>query len=133
MRERREVLLLLPPGRLEFSISLTLFLGFGAAIFVGEATILEANPGGNMAAPLLAEAIGGNLLFAFICAVAFATILAVVAGLVLSGASALAHDIYGQIIKKGRISDQQQMRAARFRSIRSFSSFPSSYPYSHNI
>lgn len=96
---------------------LTLFLGFGAAIFVGEATILQANPGGNMAAPLLAEAIGGNLLFAFISAVAFATILAVVAGLVLSGASALAHDIYGQIIKKGRISDQQQMKAARYAAL----------------
>lgn len=96
---------------------LTLFLGFGAAIFVGEATILEANPGGNMAAPLLAEAIGGNILFAFISAVAFATILAVVAGLVLSGASALAHDLYGQIIKKGRISDKQQMRAARIAAL----------------
>ena len=77
--------------------------------FVGESEILEANPGGNMAAPLLAEAIGGNILFAFICAVAFATILAVVAGLVLSGASAFAHDIYGQIIKKGQISERQQM------------------------
>jgi len=96
---------------------LTLFLGFGAAIFVGESKILEANPGGNMAAPLLAEAIGGNLLFAFISAVAFATILAVVAGLVLSGASAFAHDIYGQIIKKGNISDRQQMLAARYAAL----------------
>jgi len=94
-----------------------LFLGFGAAIFVGESKILEANPGGNMAAPLLAEAIGGNLLFAFISAVAFATILAVVAGLVLSGASAFAHDIYGQIIKKGNISDRQQMLAARYAAL----------------
>ena len=50
-----------------------------------------------MAAPLLAEALGGEILFAFISAVAFATILAVVAGLVLSGASAFAHDLYGQI------------------------------------
>src|SRR5699024_4623905 len=81
---------------------LTLFLGFGAAAFVGEQNILAANPGGNMAAPLLAEALGGEFLFAFISAVAFATILAVVAGLVLSGASAFAHDLYGQIIKKGK-------------------------------
>lgn len=96
---------------------LTLFLGFGAAIFVGESRILEANPGGNMAAPLLAEAIGGNVLFALIAAVAFATILAVVAGLVLSGASAFAHDIYGQIIKKGKISEREQMLAARYASL----------------
>ncbi|SDQ08402.1 cation/acetate symporter [Virgibacillus subterraneus] len=96
---------------------LTLFLGFGAAAFVGEANILAANPGGNMAAPLLAEALGGEILFAFISAVAFATILAVVAGLVLSGASAFAHDLYGQIIKKGKASDLQQMRAARYASL----------------
>lgn len=96
---------------------LTLFLGFGAAIFVGESDILAANPGGNMAAPLLAEAIGGNILFAFISAVAFATILAVVAGLVLSGASAFAHDIYGQIIKKGKITEREQMLAARYAAL----------------
>ncbi|MFD1361232.1 solute symporter family protein [Lentibacillus salinarum] len=96
---------------------LTLFLGFGAAIFVGDTAIVEANPGGNMAAPLLAEAIGGEFLFAFISAVAFATILAVVAGLVLSGASAFAHDLYGQIIKKGKASDKQQMLAARYAAL----------------
>jgi len=96
---------------------LTLFLGFGAAIFVGESEILAANPGGNMAAPLLAKAIGGNILFALISAVAFATILAVVAGLVLSGASAFAHDIYGQIIKKGKITEREQMLAARYAAL----------------
>lgn len=96
---------------------LTLFLGFGAAIYVGESEILAANSGGNMAAPLLAEAIGGNILFAFISAVAFATILAVVAGLVLSGASAFAHDIYGQIIKKGNITEKQQVVAARYAAL----------------
>lgn len=96
---------------------LILFLGMGAAIFVGESEILAANPGGNMAAPLLAEAIGGNILFAIIAAVAFATILAVVAGLVLSGASAFAHDIYGQIIKKGKITERQQMLAARYAAL----------------
>ncbi|WP_342429982.1 sodium/solute symporter [Neobacillus sp. FSL H8-0543] len=96
---------------------LTLFLGFGAAIYVGESEILAANAGGNMAAPLLAKAIGGNILFAFISAVAFATILAVVAGLVLSGASAFAHDIYGQIIKKGEVTEKQQMLAARYAAL----------------
>lgn len=96
---------------------LTLFLGFGAAAFVGHTKILEANPGGNMAAPLLAQALGGELLFAFISAVAFATILAVVAGLVLSGASAFAHDLYGQILKKGKATERQQMLAARYASL----------------
>ncbi|MFS0750859.1 cation acetate symporter [Oceanobacillus sp. 1P07AA] len=96
---------------------LTIFLGFGAAAFVGESNILQANPAGNMAAPLLAEALGGDLLMSFVAAVAFATILAVVAGLVLSGASAFAHDIYGQIIKKGKASDRQQMLAAKWASL----------------
>jgi cation/acetate symporter len=96
---------------------LTIFLGFGAAIFVGESTIIAANPAGNMAAPLLAEALGGDLLMSFVSAVAFATILAVVAGLVLSGASAFAHDIYGQIIRKGKATDREQMIAARFASL----------------
>lgn len=96
---------------------LTLFLGFGAAAFVGESAILEANPAGNMAAPLLAQALGGDFLFAFISAVAFATILAVVAGLVLSGASAFAHDLYGQIIKKGKATEKEQVVAARVASL----------------
>lgn len=96
---------------------LTIFLGFGAAKFVGAEKILAANPAGNMAAPLLAEALGGDLLMSFVCAVAFATILAVVAGLVLSGASAFAHDIYGQIIKKGNVTEKQQMKAARWASV----------------
>lgn len=96
---------------------MTIFLGFGAAIFVGESTIKEANPAGNMAAPLLAEALGGDLLFSFVAAVTFATILAVVAGLVLSGASALAHDMYGQIMRKGEATDREQMLAARFASL----------------
>ncbi|PTM59661.1 solute symporter family protein [Desmospora activa] len=96
---------------------LTIFLGFGAAIFVGYDRIIEANPAGNMAAPLLADALGGDLLMSFVAAVAFATILAVVAGLVLSGASAFAHDIYGQIIKKGKVTEKEQVLAARFASI----------------
>lgn len=96
---------------------LTILLGFGAAAFVGSEKIIGANAAGNMAAPLLAQALGGDMLMSFICAVAFATILAVVAGLVLSGASAFAHDIYGQIIKKGKVTEKEQMKAARLASI----------------
>lgn len=92
---------------------LTIFLGFGAAALLSREEIIAANPAGNMAAPLLAEKLGGDLLMSFVSAVAFATILAVVAGLVLSGASAFAHDIYGQVIKKGKISEKQQMMAAK--------------------
>src|SRR5512139_951618 len=80
---------------------LTLFLGLGAALNVGSGVISGMDPGGNMAAPLLAQFAGGgsnsvlgNLFLAFVAAVAFATIVAVVAGLVLAAASAMAHDIY---------------------------------------
>ncbi|QQZ11281.1 solute symporter family protein [Heyndrickxia vini] len=96
---------------------LTIFLGFGAAYFVGFDTIKTANAAGNMAAPLLAGALGGDFLMSFVSAVAFATILAVVAGLVLSGASAFAHDIYAQIIKKGKVTEKKQMLAAKYASI----------------
>ncbi|MFB5675250.1 cation acetate symporter [Paenibacillus terreus] len=96
---------------------LTLFLGFGAAAFVGESAIVEANAAGNMAAPLLAKALGGEFLFAFVSAVAFATILAVVAGLVLSGASAFAHDFYAHIIRKGAAEEKEQVRAAKLASV----------------
>ena len=96
---------------------LTIFLGFGAAAFVGYNSIIEANAAGNMAAPLLARAIGGDFLFALISAVAFATILAVVAGLVLSAASAFAHDFYSHIIRKGKATDKEQVVAARWASI----------------
>jgi cation/acetate symporter len=96
---------------------LTIFLGFGAAAFVGSTDIIAANAAGNMAAPLLAKALGGDFLMSFVAAVAFATILAVVAGLVLSGASAFAHDIYGQIIKKGKVTEKEQMVAARYASV----------------
>ncbi|OXM13397.1 solute symporter family protein [Paenibacillus herberti] len=96
---------------------MTLFLGFGAAAFVGEAAIIEANAAGNMAAPLLAKALGGEFLFAFVSAVAFATILAVVAGLVLSAASAFAHDFYSHILRKGKAKEKEQMRAAKLASV----------------
>jgi cation/acetate symporter len=96
---------------------MTIFLGFGAAAFVGTSDIVAANAAGNMAAPLLAQALGGNMLFAFISAVAFATILAVVAGLVLTAASAFAHDFYNEILKKGKATEKQQVSMARWASI----------------
>ncbi|MBS4192056.1 sodium/solute symporter [Bacillus sp. FJAT-49705] len=96
---------------------MTIFLGFGAAAFVGADVIKSSNAAGNMAAPLLAQVLGGDILMSFVSAVAFATILAVVAGLVLSGASAFAHDIYGQIIKKGKATEKQQMLAAKYASL----------------
>ncbi|PLT29597.1 solute symporter family protein [Peribacillus deserti] len=96
---------------------MTIFLGFGAAAFVGTAEITAANAAGNMAAPLLAKALGGNMLFAFVSAVAFATILAVVAGLVLTAASAFAHDFYNEILRKGKATEGQQVKMARYASI----------------
>lgn len=103
---------------------LTLFLGFGAAIHVGPETIGSIDKGGNMAAPLLAQYLGGgessllgNFMLAFVAAVAFATIVAVVAGLVLASASAIAHDLYVNVIKDGNASQAQQMKAAKIASI----------------
>ncbi|GGG03743.1 solute symporter family protein [Paenibacillus abyssi] len=96
---------------------MTIFLGFGAAAFVGHAAIVEANAAGNMAAPLLAKVLGGDFLFAFVSAVAFATILAVVAGLVLSAASAFAHDFYGHIIRKGKATEKEQVMSAKLASV----------------
>ena len=97
--------------------SLTIFLGFGAMHFVGLDNIIAESKAGNTAAPLLAEFLGGDVLMSFICAVAFATILAVVSGLVLTGASAISHDIYGEIIKDGQLTEKQQVLAARTGSI----------------
>ncbi len=103
---------------------LTLFLGTGAAMNVGPAAIRGVDPGGNMAGPLLAQWIGGgpdsmlgNLFLAFVAAVAFATIVAVVAGLVLAAASAMAHDLYVGVIREGHVTPQEQVRAARVATV----------------
>ncbi|MBS7818772.1 sodium/solute symporter [Wohlfahrtiimonas chitiniclastica] len=97
--------------------SLTIFLGFGALHFVGIESILAESKAGNTAAPLLAKYLGGEVLMSFISAVAFATILAVVSGLVLTGASAISHDIYAEIIKDGKLSAGQEVAAGRLGSI----------------
>ncbi|WP_313558401.1 solute symporter family protein [Miniimonas arenae] len=92
----------------------TLVLGFGALALVGPETIL-ASPGGvNSAAPLLALQLGGSLLMGIISAVAFATILAVVAGLTITAAASFAHDIYGSVIKKGKADPAAEVRVGRY-------------------
>ena len=83
----------------------TLILGYGAAALVGADAIENAPGGVNSAAPLLALHLGGPLLMGFISAVAFATILAVVAGLAITAAASFAHDIYASVIKKGKVED----------------------------
>ncbi len=88
-------------------------VGFGACALIGRDVIAKIDKGGNMAAPLLAEFLGGTPFLGFIAAVAFATILAVVAGLTLAGASALSHDIYLSVIKKGQATEKQQVKVAK--------------------
>src|SRR5512144_94307 len=103
---------------------LTLFLGMGAATKVGAAQIRSIDAGGNMAGPLLAQYVGGgpdsmlgNLFLAFVAAVAFATIVAVVAGLVLAAASAMAHDLYVGVIREQHVSPGEQVKAARIATV----------------
>jgi cation/acetate symporter len=80
---------------------MTTFFGFGAASLLGP-DFIESHGGNNMAAPLLAQALGGEMFFAFICAVAFATILAVVAGLTISASTSFAHDFYTNVLHHGK-------------------------------
>ncbi|WP_298176016.1 cation acetate symporter [Saccharomonospora sp.] len=92
----------------------TLVLGYGAAAIVGSDTISKAPGGENSAAPLLAEALGGPLLLGFIAAVAFATILAVVAGLTITASASFAHDVYVNVIKRGKIDNKNtEVKVAR--------------------
>jgi cation/acetate symporter len=100
----------------------TLALGFGAAALVGSKAITEQDKAGNTAAPQLAQAlgvdflggdVGGAALLAIIAAVAFATILAVVAGLTLASSSSLAHDFYANVVKRGEASERQEVNVAR--------------------
>jgi cation/acetate symporter len=91
----------------------TLVLGYGAMYLVGPAAIMEAPGKENSAAPLLALQLGGPVLMAIVSAVAFATILAVVAGLAITAATSFAHDIYASVIKKGEVSPNGEVRIAR--------------------
>lgn len=96
---------------------ITFILGFGAAVLVGRDTVKSIDKGGNMAAPLLAEAVGGTAFLGFISAVAFATILAVVAGLTLSGAASLSHDLWVHVVKKGEANEDEQVKIARYATV----------------
>ncbi|MEU2557753.1 cation acetate symporter [Streptomyces longispororuber] len=102
---------------------MTIALGFGAAALISPKEITDSNPAGNTAAPLLALHLGGldsnwgAILLATISAVAFATILAVVAGLTLASSSSFAHDIYANVIKRGKASEKEEVRAARWATV----------------
>ncbi|SFW98779.1 cation acetate symporter [Streptomyces atratus] len=102
---------------------MTIALGFGAAALIGPDEIKAKNPAGNAAAPQLAEYLGGvgstggAVLLAVISAVAFATILAVVAGLTLASSSSFAHDIYANVIRRGKATEKEEMGAARWATV----------------
>jgi cation/acetate symporter len=109
-------------GFIGYFYILTFIIGFGAI------TLLTTNPafldqagaligGDNMAAVHLANAVGGSLFLGFISAVAFATILAVVAGLTLAGASAVSHDLYASVFARGRATDTQEVRVSRIATV----------------
>ncbi len=109
-------------GWIGYFYLLTFIIGFGAITFVlTNPDFLDAKGGliggNNMAAVHLANAVGGNVFLGFISAVAFATILAVVAGLTLSGASAVSHDIYGTVIKKGKADSADELRVSKITTI----------------
>ena len=104
-------------GLIGFFYLMTFVLGFGAMVLVGPDAIRAVDPGGNMAAPLLAEMLGGTPLLGFIAAVAFATILAVVAGLTLSGAAALSHDLWVNVVRHAHADAKEQLRVARIATI----------------
>ncbi|MEW2014767.1 cation acetate symporter [Rhodococcus sp. NPDC076796] len=95
----------------------TLVLGYGAAAIVGPDRILASAGGQNSAAPLLAFELGGVILLGIISAVAFATILAVVAGLTITASASFAHDIYGSVIKKGKVDDKKQVKVSRITAV----------------
>ncbi|UVJ42258.1 cation acetate symporter [Pseudomonas sp. LS1212] len=109
-------------GFIGYFYLLLIVVGFGAIVMVGtEPTYRDAAGaiigGGNMVAVHLAQAVGGNLFLGFISAVAFATILAVVAGLALSGASAVSHDLYACVMRKGQASEKEEMRVSRLATL----------------
>lgn len=95
----------------------TLALGYGAAAIVGPDRILGAPGGVNSAAPLLAFELGGVVLLGIISAVAFATILAVVAGLTITASASFAHDVYASVIKRGQVTEDEQVRVSRITAV----------------
>jgi cation/acetate symporter len=112
-------------GFVGYFFNVIFLMGLSAILIVGQdGTFFEGGDlkgkivgGGNMVAMHLAKAVGGNLLLGFLAAVAFATILAVVSGLALAGASAISHDLYARVIKKGKASDEAEMRVSKIATI----------------
>jgi cation/acetate symporter len=95
----------------------TLILGYGAAAMVGPDTILKAPGGQNSAAPLLAFELGGTILLGVISAVAFATILAVVAGLTITASASFAHDVYASVLKSHKVTEDEQVKVSRITAV----------------
>lgn len=102
----------------------TTLIGFASAVLVGQDVIRAADKGGNLALPLLAQqlgggpdSIGGQVFLAFVVAVAFATILAVVAGLTLSTSGAIAHDLYVSVVRRGNVGEAEQVKVARIATL----------------
>ncbi|CAI0956726.1 MAG: cation/acetate symporter ActP [Serratia proteamaculans] len=105
-------------GFIGYFYILTFIIGFGAILLVGPNPVFKDATGAllggtNMAAVHLANAVGGNFFLGFISAVAFATILAVVAGLTLAGASAVSHDLYASVIKNGKATERDELRVSK--------------------
>ncbi|MFJ2331705.1 cation acetate symporter [Pseudomonas helleri] len=109
-------------GFIGYFYILTFIIGFGAIILVSTNPAFKDAAGGllggnNMAAVHLADAVGGSIFLGFISAVAFATILAVVAGLTLAGASAVSHDLYASVFKKGKANDKEEIRVSKITTV----------------
>ncbi|ARW81945.1 MULTISPECIES: cation acetate symporter [Aeromonas] len=109
-------------GFIGYFYILTFIIGFGAILLVSTNPDFKDATGAllggtNMAAIHLADAVGGSLFLGFISAVAFATILAVVAGLTLAGASAVSHDIYASVIKKGKANETDELRVSKYTTV----------------
>lgn len=109
-------------GFIGYFYILTFIIGFGAIVLlIQDPTFFDANGkligGSNMAAIHLSQAVGGDLFLGFISAVAFATILAVVSGLTLAGASAVSHDLYANVFAKGKVDEQKEMRVSKIATL----------------
>ena len=100
-------------GFISYFYILTFIIGFGAMVLVGQDVITHFDKGGNMSALLLAEVTGGTMFLGFIAAVAFATILAVVAGLTLAGAATFSHDLYVNVFRSGKTTEEEEVKMAK--------------------
>lgn len=109
-------------GFIGYFYILTFIIGFGAILLVGSNPMFKDASGvllggNNMAAVHLADAVGGSFFLGFISAVAFATILAVVSGLTLAGASAVSHDLYANVIKSGKATERNELKVSKITTV----------------